>query len=290
MKVRNTQRLVSFRKTLDSSAASLVDTMNTQAIHDVRVEFRGVWAQRLADARQALQATTSDVDELLHLALTKATDSTTLTPVDLHASVNVCLGTLKETFRTRSDGLWDEWTLQMKRHKLVFEGNMKEVEFVDSQIGKLQTLPLVPALDRARTDDHDEDGTNDTRWKELIVMLSSMKLDFDIRLGCVSKLKAWATETTESSKASATTQAFSMLLKEEETQMTTTKTTLSRTLEDQKIAQERVLRELRLACNNSMAPVDSVLKSMHLSVELALEAAREVVYVRALRDLQDMTV
>lgn len=285
MKVRNTQRLVSFRKTLDASSAALVEDMHAQAISDVRSEFRAVWAQRLADARHALQAQTSDVDELLSIALDKAISSTTLKSVDLQADVNVCLGTLKETFRTRSEGLWDEWTLQMKRHKLVFEGNLTEVEFVDSQIKALKTLPSSSLTSRGEEGNNDDNTTN-SMWKDLIVMLSSMKLDFDIRLSCVSKLKQSAVERMESSKAQATTHAFSNLMKEEEAQLVQAKMTLSRTLEDQKIAQERVLRELRLACNNSLSPVDSVLKSMQLSVELALEAAREVVYVRALRDLQ----
>jgi hypothetical protein len=285
MKTRNTQRLVAFRKTLDDSASTLVESMHTQAIQDVRTEFRTVWAQRLADARHALQADTSDVDELLALALEKAAASTKFKAVDLQADVNVCLGTLKETFRSRSEGLWDEWTLQMKRHKLVFEGNLKEVEYVDSQLKALKSLSPTATLPQGNREEQD-DGSVDAMWKELIVMLSSMKLDFDIRLGCVHKLKTWAIESTESSKAKATTSAFSNLLQQEEDQLQLAKTTLSRTLEEQKIAQERVLRELRLACNNSLAPVDSVLKSMQLSVELALEAAREVVYVRALHDLQ----
>jgi hypothetical protein len=79
------------------------------------------------------------------------------------------------------------------------------------------------------------------------------------------------------------------VLTAEETQLSDAKVQLSRSLEEQGIVRDRVLRELRTACNNTLAPVDSILKSMQLSFELSLEAAREHVYLRALHELKSVS-
>lgn len=286
MKVKNTKRLAEYRKTLEASSSQLVHSMHEQAVKDVKTSFRATWGSKLADARDALGASTNDVDELLELALHKASATTRLKPVDLQANVAACLGAMKESFRSRSDRLWEEWTLQMKRHKLVFEGNLKELEFVDKQIANLRGLSELS--DAQTPKEEDKETTEASPWKELILVLSSIKLDFDIQLGCISKLKGWATENLEQSRAEATSAAFGDMLKTEEVQIAEAKVQLTRSLEEQKIQRERVLRELRTACNNSLAPVDAVLKSMHLSSELALEAAREQVYLRALHDLKQL--
>ena len=63
---------------------------------------------------------------------------------------------------------------------------------------------------------------------------------------------------------------------------------LDQQLAEQKISQDQVLRELTLACNNSLAAVDAILKSMQLANDMALETAREFIYVCALHDLKDL--
>jgi hypothetical protein len=284
MKVKHTERLATFQTQLDRSASDLVAALYDRAYTDVRKGFLDKWANKLADAKSALDATTNDVEELLELALQKATASQTLKPVQLHASVAECLASMNDSFRSRSDRLWDAWTLHMKRHKLVFDGNLKELEFVDKQIASLKQIPVIPSPAAVPNDESPESEASP--WKELILMLSSVKLDFDIQIGSVAKLKEWANETLESSKASTMSNAFADLIKTEETQLSSAKVQLQRDLDAQKIVRDRVLRELRTACNNTLAPVDSVLKSMHLSFELALEAAREHVYVRALHELK----
>jgi hypothetical protein len=284
MKVKHTERLATFQTQLDRSASELVATMYDHAYSDMRKAFLDKWANKLADAKAALGAATNDVDDLLELALHKATASQTLKTVQLQATVSDCLASMNDSFRSRSDRLWDEWTLHMKRHKLVFDGNLKELEFVDKQIASLKPIRGLEASGAVSKEDSSESDASP--WKELILMLSSVKLDFDIQIGSVAKLKEWAHETLEASKASTTSHAFADLLKVEDTQLSDAKVQLARDLDAQKIVRERVLRELRTACNNTLAPVDAVLKSMHLSFELALEAAREHIYVQALHDLK----
>jgi hypothetical protein len=287
MKVKNTQRLLSFRKTLEQSSAALVAAMHDKAVQDVRTSFRATWADELAAAREALGCSSHDVDELLDVALKKASAATKVKPTDLHADVASCLGFMKQSFRVRSDRLWEEWTLQMKRHRLVFDGNLKELEFVDKQLAALKDPE--PGLAATSSSTDADTAPDASPWKDLVLVLTSVKLDFDIQLGCLHKLKSWASESTEQSRASVLSTAFQDVLTAEETQLSDAKVQLSRSLEEQGIVRDRVLRELRTACNNTLAPVDSILKSMQLSFELSLEAAREHVYLRALHELKSVS-
>ena len=289
MKVKNTQRLLSFRKTLEHSSAALVAAMHDKAVQDVRTSFRATWADELAAAREALSCSSHDVDELLDVALKKASAATRISPTDLHADVASCLGFMKQSFRVRSDRLWEEWTLQMKRHRMVFDGNLKELEFVDKQLAALKDMPDTRPSSSSNDEDAQPASSDASPWKELVLVLTSVKLDFDIQLGCLHKLKSWASESTETSRASVLSSAFQDVLSTEESQLGDAKVQLSRSLEEQGIVRDRVLRELRTACNNTLAPVDSILKSMQLSFELSLEAAREHVYLRALHELKSVS-
>lgn len=283
MKVDNTRKLLEFRTQLRTSAKSITQSMTDRALSDIRTEFRTQWAEPLAHARHTLKAETSDVDELLELSLKM---HGTLTPVDLHADVDRCLGVLRTIFKGRGDRLWEEWTLHMKRHQLVFKGNLSELEFVDSQIATLPKLQDISVPDQSTP----STVTDPSPFQDIILTLASIKLDFDIRLASVQKLKSWAQEKLEASCAQALTDAFASIVKSEDDHLNTVKLQLTRTLDEQKIVQDRVLRELRLACNNTLAPVDAILKSMQLSLDLALEAARESVYVGALQTLKSLTV
>ena len=282
MKLENTRRLKALRRGLESSANLLVESMSSATMKEFRDEFQSTWMESLSNAQQMLGVNSTDVDDLLKAALQRAHAAKIQTARMDAAEV---LGHLHSEFRDHSNHLWDEWTLHMKRHRFVFAGDIQSVDRVDKELASLQR---VSRSERASNASAEPKATNEVEasWTELLLFLHSVKLDFEIRSSAVTRLRNWAADRLQASTEATMTESFSAVLAQEELDIQTSRDTLTRQLEDVTVSQERVMRELTLACNNSLAPVDSILKSMHLSCELALEAAREGCYSRALHALK----
>jgi hypothetical protein len=286
MKLQNTQRLVDLRVRMKTSAEELLEQLHASSTEHVRKEFRSTWLDTLRDAQRALGTGDLGIDELMAEALRRLQDHGANPWV---MKTETLLGTLRKDFQQRSQSLWDEWTLHMKRHRFVFEGKMGDVERVDKQLQEVGTRSRVYSEEEPRAEEtggHQNEHVQ--AWQQLVVLLHTIKLDFDIQLSSVARLRAATSQSLDESRATVFAESFSTIVQQEDLQLTDAKNQLTQELETISVSRDRIIRELSLACNNSLTHVDATLKAMQLSCDLAMESARECAYVRALQTLKTM--
>lgn len=287
MKVENTRRICDFTSSLEVDKESLVQKLHETSIAELKKEFRGLWAEKLVVIQDLLETQSADVSELLELLIQKATKELSIDVETLEAPVDKALGLFRQDFLVKSDQLWKEWSLQLERHKSVLKGNLTAVNSIDDQLRKSTTASSAEPKHQETDEAFDE---TEFAYKDMILLLSSMKLDFEIRLTSLSKLKQFLSSKLQESKQRALAKLITETLVQEEKELEASKEKLQNQLNDVKLSQDRVLRELSLACNNSLAPVETILKNMQLTIDLNLETARERTYTEAMKKLKEISL
>lgn len=287
MKVENTRRICEFTINLEKDKEAMIQKLHETSIADLKKEFRHLWAEKLVVIQELLDTSSADVSELLELLIQKATKDLKIDVASLEVSLDKSLGLFRQELLVKSDELWKEWSLQMERHSSVLKGNLKNVSTVDEKL-KASSKQSFPEI--KHSEEEEEMNETEYAYKDMILLLSSMKLDFEIRLSSLSKLKQFLSSKLQESKQEAVAKLITQTLKQEEGVLEDSRQKLQNQLNDVKMNQDRVLRELSLACNNSLVPVESILKNMQLTMDLTLETARERVYTEALKKLKEISL
>jgi hypothetical protein len=287
MKVENTKRICEFNNTLEKNKTVILEEVHENSILELKKEYRSLWADKLLVIQELLSSNSHDVSELLELLIAKAVDDLKVDMSSLEVDLDKSLGLFRQELLVKSDELWKQWSLQLERHSAVLKGKLTEVNQIDEKLKKNSSSTFQEITHKEK---EDVPFNKEMMYKDMILLLSSMKLDFEIRLTSLSKLKEFLSIKIQESKQKAVAKLITQTLIKEEEEIEASKVNLQNQLNDIKLSQDRVLRELSLACNNSLAPVETILKSMQLTIDLNLETARERVYMEALKSLKEVSL
>jgi hypothetical protein len=287
MKVENTKRICEFNNTLEKNKTLILEEVHENSILELKKEYRSLWADKLLAIQELLNSNSHDVSELLELLIAKAVDDLKVDMTSLEVDLDKSLGLFRQELLVKSDELWKQWSLQLERHSAVLKGKLTEVNQIDEKLKKNSSSTFQEITHKEK---EEIPFNKEMMYKDMILLLSSMKLDFEIRLTSLSKLKEFLSIKIQESKQKAVAKLITQTLTKEEEEIEASKVKLQNQLNDIKLSQDRVLRELSLACNNSLAPVETILKSMQLTIDLNLETARERVYMEALKSLKEVSL
>lgn len=289
MKVDNTRKLRTLAKQLQRDNEALLAQMQMKLTAQVDEDIREKWGAQLADIQTALRVDTSNVNELLDTAFNQAIEATHLEQSTLEPETDAILSHLQSSFSKRSQTLWHTWTLHMERHKKVLQGRLQEVAQLDARLAVLHDseTDTKPDLQLHTTQVKTDENEIVHAWHAMILELSTIKLDMDVRNNVLNKMQANTQTSMNAARAERLAREFADMLAFEEASMQASRVKLTQRLEELAVSHDRMMRELSVACNSSLAPVDSILKSMQLVYDLTLETARESIYIRALQDLKE---
>lgn len=284
MKVENTKRIRQFTEQLQTSQDTLLKELHENELQKIKEEFRSLWANEIQVVQSVLKTDSTDIDELLDQLIQRTSKEFRLDPSLLEPTVDKCLSLFRQDLLEKSDTLWKQWTLQLERHTAVLKGKLEDVRKLDEKL-----LQHQQSKSKEFTSEKQESIQNaEYAYREMILTLSSVKLDFEIRTSALQKLKAFLSLKLLTSKQEAIARLVTETLQKEENELEKSKVKLQKHLEENQLTYDRILRELTTACNNSLVPVENILKTMSLTIDLNLETARERIYVHSLLQLQKL--
>ena len=286
-KLGNTQNILLQKAALKKSNDQLLQMFQEESTSLAVQNFEERWASELEAARDKFQASqNTSIEDLLSKALDFcARINVEPSPVD----VGDLLEQGDKELRAKCDVLWKTWELHVSRHQSVFKGNLSKLAEIDLQLNALRQVPAVtppgnePAMEL-------EGPTSETEiaykaWMEFVKLLSTLKIDYDIRINVSKKACLWMSQRIKESMHSELAQACVTILDAEQASILKNRDKVRSVLEEVKESQATILAELKRASNNSAAHYSSALSQMQLTCDLSLEAARETLYQHALECL-----
>lgn len=286
-KLGNTQNIIVQKAALKKSNDQLLQLFQEEATTLAMQNFEQRWANELEAARDKFQASpTTTIEDLLSKALDFcARINVEPAPVD----VGDLLTQGDKELKARCDALWKTWELHVSRHQSVFKGNLSKLAEIDVQLSALRqdvsTAAVPPEPEMELDGPTSETEIAYKAWMEFVKLLSTLKIDYDIRINVSKKACLWMSQRIKESMHGELAQACIAVLDAEQVNILKNREKVRSVLEEVKESQTTILAELKRASNNSATHYSSALTQMQLTCDLSLEAARETLYQHALNCL-----
>ena len=286
-KLKNTQKILAQKASLKHSNDELLAIFQAESSVLAVQNFEKHWESELGAAREKFQAApTTTIEELLSKAL------------EFCARINVepavvDVGDLLEqsdkVLKARTDALWQAWRLQVERHNHVYKGNLGKLVDIDEQIRAIDEGSSV--LTTSTDSELVEGPTSETEiaykaWMEFVKLLSTLKIDYDIRINVSKKACAWIAQRIKENMHSELAQTCMEILQVEQASILSSREKVRAVLDQVKNSHATIKAELDRACNNKPEQYSSALSQMQLTCDLCLEATRETLYQHATRAIK----
>jgi hypothetical protein len=286
-KLGNTQNILAQKAALKKSNDQLLQLFQEESTSLAVQNFEQRWKSELEAARDKFQANhDTSIEDLLSKALDFcARINVEPSPVD----VGDLLAQGDRELKARCDTLWKTWELHVSRHQSVFKGNLSKLAEIDVQLNALRQ----DSGDTLAQQEHSvelEGPTSETEiaykaWMEFVKLLSTLKIDYDIRINVSKKACLWMSQRIKESMHAELAQACIAVLDAEQVNILKNREKVRGVLDEVKESQVTILAELKRASNNSASHYSSALTQMQLTCDLSLEAARETLYQHAMNCL-----
>ena len=296
-KIKNTQKIIVQKRQLKESNEVLLKTFQVESVKQAILKFEDQWSHELCAARDKFQDPTAGIEVLVG----KALDFCGRIKVEPEqVDVGDLLSQTDMQLKKRSDTLWTLWTLHVKRHKSVFQGNLDELQTLDRDIQSLDLSNSFPISEPSAEEgfpgvvsetsellvEEAAPATSETEqaykgWMEFVKLLSILKIDYDIRITMAKKATTWMSSKITESLHAELSRACMEILEMEQTTILQNREKMKEILLDVAKSQSVIEAEIKRACNNVVSQYSSALTQMQLTCDLSLEAARETLYLKA---------
>jgi hypothetical protein len=260
-KVASTRKLRDFDDHLVLLENEVISKIKSDAVQS----FTERMEAELAEIRAALRKEGS-LEELLEQAIERGIAATGEDRAFFAPRFQVNLSKIASFEINRK--LWDEWKLQVERHKLVFQGKLDLLPQIDEKIANLKV---------EEEEEEEEEPENSIAmfsqlYRAMVEQLSALKLEQEMQTIAIRKYELFLREKMKVAKMRAYTKIRFDIIQEEQVSIEAASTFLKDELAKIKVAQDRALSELK------SARVEHDLKSMQVTIDLTLESAREFLY------------
>jgi len=287
-KIRNTQKIIVQKRQLKESNDALLKTFQVEAIKQAIKNFEEQWSFELRSARDKFQDPTAGIEVLVG----KALDFCGRIKVEPEqVDVGDLLTQTDTQLKKRSETLWSLWSLHVKRHKCVFQGNLEELQTLDRDIQSLDLSapPSEEVTSDAKSGLQETETTTEASekeqaykaWTEFVKLLSILKIDYDIRITMAKKATTWMSSRITESLHAELSRACMEILDLEQASILKNREKMKEILLDVAKSQSVIEAEIKRACNNVVSQYSAALTQMQLTCDLSLEAARETLYSKA---------
>ena len=281
-KLKNTQKILAQKASLKKSNDELLAIFQAESSSLAVQNFEQHWVKELDAAREKFQAPpTTTIEELLSKAL------------EFCARINVepavvDVGDLLEqsdkVLKARTENLWNTWRLHVERHNHVYKGDLGKLIDIDEQIKAMDDSGSV--LTSSTDSECAEGPTSETEtaykaWMEFVKLLSTLKIDYDIRINVSKKACGWIAQRIKENMHSELAQTCMEIMQIEQASILSNREKVREVLDQVKSSHATIKAELDRACNNKSAQYSNALAQMQLTCDLCLEATRETLYQHA---------
>ena len=265
-KIQTTKRLRDF----DSQMNDVETEMFSNLSREIETEMAAKEEAVLTQIRGALRKE-GTIDDLFEYAIERGIAATGEDRLFFAPRVDSNLSLVAD-FDFDTGKLWDEWKLQVERHKLVFQGKLDDLAAIDQKIDGVRKSEK--EVESKEADENDGVAMFSQLYRAMVEQLAHVKLEREIKDQSLKRYKIFLHEKLKTAKMRAYGKLRSDITKDEHESIEAATLSLKRDLDKIKLTQDRALAELISLKTN----VDQILKSMTITIDLTLESAREYLY------------
>lgn len=269
-KIICTKKLRDFDATLVSMENEVIRKIRNESQQKMREKID----EQLVQIREALRKE-GDLDELIEIAIERGIASTGEEREFFAPRFEATLS----SFDIRAGTLWEEWKLQVERHKLVSQGKLEALAQIDEKIASLDVK--VKEEERAVSED-DGVAMFSQLYRSMVEQLSTLKLEQELHALALRKYEQFLREKMKVVKMRAYAKIRADIIQDEQVSIESASSFLKDEVAKLKKTQDQALAELKIATSRNL---DHDLKSMQVSIDLTLESAREYLYNEGLDNL-----